>query len=107
MSMQQTVEATLRQAVPMLLEMSGMGLEARRLRNLDACLSMDPQEWVTAVSNARDGAHGRLSESVREACFWAEALVWAVWADDSWMFEAALKRLESHIDAGFAEATPH
>lgn len=105
--MQEVVEATVRHKLPVLLSMAGMESEAQEIESAGLCTRQEPAAWAALVRKVGEAASGALAEAVEEACFWAEAMVWACWAEDAETMEVAQSALSAAVESALCSLRIH
>ena len=105
--MQAETDSTVRDLVPGLLEAAGMAPEAEEMRRVDMFSATCVAEATAILQRVREEASGRWAPLLREACFWAEAMIWAAWEGDGDAFDERQERLGQAVTDGLASMTMH
>lgn len=105
--MQAETESTVRDLIPGLLDAAGMTPEAEEMRGVDMLSATCVGDATALFRRIREEAFGQWAPLLKEACFWAEAMVWAAWEGDLDSFEECRTRLESAVSDGLALMTMH
>ena len=84
-----------------------MAPEAEEMRRVDVFSPACAAEATAILQRVRDEAGGRWAPLLREACFWAEAMIWAAWEGDGDAFDEYRGRLDQAVTDGLASMTLH
>lgn len=105
--MQAATDSTVRDFFPGLLDAAGMPREAEEMRGIDMLSETCVAEAVAVLRRVREEAVGRWAPLLQEACFWAEAMVWAAWSGDEDVFEECQESMTKAVTDGIALMAVH
>lgn len=100
-------ESTVRALVPGLLDAAGMTAEAEEMRRIDMFSETCVNDCVTLLRKASEEATGPWADLLKEVCFWAEAMLWMAWGQDSDLFYECQRQLEDIVSDGLPVTVLH
>jgi arylsulfatase A-like enzyme len=107
LKMQTETDSTVRDFLPGLLDAAGMPREAEEMRRIDMLSETCTAEAAALLRRVRDEAGGRWAPLLQEACFWAEAVIWAAWRGDEEAFEESREAMDRVVIDGLALMAVH